>query len=142
MSTSTTTTTTPSDAQKMETFREMARAWQAQDWERVAGLFAPDGVLHSVMLEPVVGRQAIYDRIVKLSGPHKRVTLHIHRMGVIDGALFVERTDEIVVNGRQGLSPVVGVVEFAGEHIALWREYYDRAQLARAAGYAEAAGHA
>ncbi len=142
MSTSTTTTTTPSDAQKMETFREMARAWQAQDWDRVAGLFAPDGVLHSVMLEPVVGRQAIYDRIVKLGGPHKRVTLHIHRIGVIDGALFAERTDEIVVNGRQGLSPVVGVVEFAGEHIALWREYYDRAQLARAAGYAEATGHA
>lgn len=134
-------TTTLSDAQKIETFREMARAWQAQDWDRVSGLFAPDGVLHSVMLEPVVGRQAIHDRIVKLGGPDKRVTLHIHRIGVIDGVLFAERTDEIVVNGRQGLSPVVGVIEFNGPHIALWREYYDRAQLARAAGYAEAGGH-
>jgi limonene-1,2-epoxide hydrolase len=134
-------TTTLSDAQKIETFREMARAWQAQDWDRVAGLFAPDGVLHSVMLDPVVGRQAIHDRIVKLGGPHKRVTLHIHRIGVIDGVVFAERTDEIVVNGRQGLSPVVGVIEFDGPHIALWREYYDRAQLARAAGYAEAGGH-
>jgi limonene-1,2-epoxide hydrolase len=69
------------------------------------------------------------------------VTLHIHRIGVIDGVVFAERTDEIVVNGRQGLSPVVGVIEFDGPHIALWREYYDRAQLARAAGYAEAGGH-
>ena len=127
--------TMPTDEKKMETFREMARAWKAQDWDRVASLFAPDGVLHSVMLEPVVGREAIHSRISKLGGPHKRVTLHIHRMGVIDGALFVERTDEIVVHGRQGLSPVVGGVEFVGPHIALWREYYDRAQLARAAGY-------
>jgi limonene-1,2-epoxide hydrolase len=125
-----------SDEQKIAVFRRMAQAWQDQDWPACADLFAPDGVLHSVMLEPVVGRQAIYDRISKLGGANKKVTLHIHRIGVIDGALFCERTDEIVKDGRRGESPVVGVIEFEGDRIRLWREYYDRAQLARAAGYA------
>lgn len=127
------------DQDKIATFRRMAQAWHDQDWRTCADLFAPDGVLHSVMLEPVVGRQAIYDRISRLGGANKKVTLHIHRIGVVDGALFTERTDEIVLDGRRGSAPVVGVLEFKGDRIALWREYYDRAQLMRAAGHAEAA---
>jgi limonene-1,2-epoxide hydrolase len=124
-----------SDEQKIALFRRMAQAWQDQDFRTCADLFTPNGVLHSMMLEPVVGREVIYDRISKLGGANKKVTLHIHRIGVIDGVLFCERTDEIVKDGRQGESPVVGVIEFEGDRISLWREYYDRAQLARAAGY-------
>ena len=117
------------DQDKVAVFRRMAQAWHDQDWRTCAELFAPDGVLHSVMLEPAVGRQAIYDRISKLGGAHKKVTLRIHRIGVIDGALFAERTDEIVRDGKRGTSPVVGVLEFEGDKIALWREYYDSAEI-------------
>lgn len=128
-------TTTISDQHKAEIFRTMARAWQEQDWRTCADLFAPDGVLHSVMLEPVVGRETIYARISKLGGANKRVTLHIHRIGAIDGALVVERTDEIVIDGHRGSCPAVGVLEFDGDKIARWRDYYDRATLERAAGH-------
>ncbi|MGE4243800.1 SgcJ/EcaC family oxidoreductase [Ramlibacter sp.] len=124
------------DDDKIAIFRRMAQAWQDQDFRTCADLFAPDGVLHSVMLDPVVGREAIYDRISKLAAPNKKVTLHIHRIGVIGDALFTERTDEIVIDGRSGESPVVGVLTFEGGKIKLWREYYDRAQLMRAAGHA------
>ncbi len=129
---------TPSDEdqRKMTAFRTMARAWHEQDWRVCADLFAVDGVLHSKMLEPVEGRQAIFDRISRLGGDHKRVTIHIHRMGVIDGVLFVERTDEIVIHGQRGECPAVGVIEFDGDKIARWSDYYDRAQLERAAGHA------
>jgi limonene-1,2-epoxide hydrolase len=127
---------------QIEVFRTMARAWHEQQWRTCADQFAPDGVLHSVMLEPVVGREAIYDRISKLGGSHKRVTLHIHRIGVVGGALFVERTDEIVIDGKRGECPAVGVLEFEGDRIARWRDYYDRNQLARAAGHVlESAAH-
>jgi limonene-1,2-epoxide hydrolase len=129
------------DERKIQTFRTLAQAWHDQDWRTIADLFAPDGVLHSVMLEPIVGREAIHQRICRLSAPNKRVTLKIHRIGVIDGALFVERSDEVEIDGRVGVSPVVGVVTFAGDRIALWREYYDRAQLARAAGYTPEQAH-
>ena len=131
-----------SDERKIEIFRTMARAWQAQDWTTCANLFAPDGVLHSVMLEPVVGRDTIYARISKLGAPNKRVTLDIQRMGVIDGALFVQRVDEIVIDGKVGRCPSMGVIEFVGDKIARWSDYYDRNQLARAAGWtAEQAAH-
>lgn len=132
---------TINDAQKIAIFREMARAWEAKEWRTCADLFAPGGVLHSVMIEPVVGRETIYQRIVKLSAANKQVTLHIHRIGVIDGALFVERTDEIVLDGISRSAPVVGVLEFEGSKISLWREYYDRAQLMRAAGHAPETQH-
>lgn len=131
-----------SDERKIEIFHTMARAWQAQDFRTCADLFAPEGVLHSVMLEPVVGRETIYNRISKLAGANKRVTLNIHRIGVIGDALFVERTDEIVINGHQGNCPAVGVLQFEGDKITLWRDYYDRAQLERAAGHAPAAAAA
>lgn len=129
------------DHQKMAVFRTMAQAWHDQDWVTCAGLFAVDGILHSKMLEPVVGRQAIFDRISKLGGNHKRVTLHIHRMGVVDGVLFVERTDEIVIHGQRGECHAVGVIEFEGDKISRWSDYYDRAQLARAAGYSAEQAH-
>src|SRR5690349_9169705 len=127
--------TSISDERKMELFRTMARAWHEQDWETCAGLFAPDGILHSVMLAPVVGRQTIFDRISKLGGANKRVTLNIERMGVIDGALVVQRVDEITIDGRRGDCPAVGVIEFDGDKIQCWRDYYDRNMLARAAGH-------
>ena len=130
---------TLNDAQKIAVFREMARAWHAKEWRLCADLFAPDGVLHSVMIEPVVGREAIYQRIVKLEAPNKEVSLQIERIGVIDGALFVERQDQIVLDGVSRSAPVVGVLTFEGAMITLWREYYDRAQLMRAAGHAPAA---
>jgi limonene-1,2-epoxide hydrolase len=131
-----------SDARKIEIFRRMAQAWHEQDWDTCAELFAPDGVLHSVMLPPVVGRQTIFERISKLGAANKRVTLDIQRIGVVDGALFVQRVDRIVIDGHEGSCPSVAVVEFVGDKIARWSDYYDRNQLARAAGYsAEQANH-
>jgi limonene-1,2-epoxide hydrolase len=124
-----------SDARKIEIFRTMAQAWHEQDWATCAALFAEDGVLHSVMLPPVVGRQTILERISRLGGAHKKVTLNIQRIGVVDGALFVQRVDEIVIDGRRGECPSVAVVEFRGDRIVRWSDYYDRNQLARAAGY-------
>ncbi|MBO9647423.1 MAG: nuclear transport factor 2 family protein [Variovorax sp.] len=123
------------DARKMAVFRTMAQAWHDQDWTTCAALFAPEGILHSVMLEPVVGRQAIHDRISRLGGANKKVTLNIERMGVVDGALIVQRVDVIVIDGRRGECPAVGVIEFEGDRIARWRDYYDRSTLARAAGH-------
>jgi limonene-1,2-epoxide hydrolase len=122
------------DTQKIAVFRRMADAWHRKDWRACADLLAPQGVLHSVMLEPVVGRETFFQRISALAMPNKQVTLHIRRIGVVDGALFVERSDEVVIDGVSRQVPVVGVLEFDGPLIALWREYYDRAQLLRAQG--------
>lgn len=122
-----------SDASRMAVAREMIAAWKSADWRKVADLFADDGVLRSMMLEPVVGRPAIYSRIAALGkGAPDGVTLDVAHMGVIDGLVFIERTDRFVYNGHPGAVPVVGVLDIRDGKVREWREYYDRASLEKA----------
>lgn len=125
---------TLSDEQKIAVFRAMVSGWQDKQWRQCADLFAPNGVLQSMMKEPVVGREVFYERMVNLAAPNKKVTMHVHRVGIIDGAVVSERTDEVVIDGISRSAPVVGIMEFDGPLISLWREYYDLAQLRRAQG--------
>jgi limonene-1,2-epoxide hydrolase len=125
---------TLSDEQKIALGREMAAAWKALDWRKVADMFTADGVLHSMMVEPIVGREAIYKRVAGLGDGLESISLTIHHIGVIDGVLYMERLDEFVIRGKPGSAPVVGVLEFEGPLIKVWREYYDRAHLLKAMG--------
>ena len=125
------------DAAKLAVAREMIAAWKVADWRKVADLFAPDGVLRSMMIEPVTGRAAIYQRVSALGkGAPGGVLLDVAHMGVIDGLVFIERTDRFVYNGHAGSTPVVGVLDIRGGKVREWREYYDRASLLREMGVA------
>lgn len=127
-----------SDAQKLETVKQMVEAWNTRNWERVYDLFAPDGVLQSMMLsQPTVGREAIRKRIGALATDISRIELKIRHMGVADGVVFIERVDDFVYRGNHGAVPVVGVVEVANGKVKVWREYYDRAQMIEAMGLKE-----
>ena len=132
---------TLSNEQKIAVFREMVSGWQRKEWRKCADLFTPDGVLQSMMKEPVVGREVFFERMVNLAASNKKITLHVHRVGVIDGAVVSERTDEIVIDGVSRTVPVVGIMEFDGPLISHWREYYDLAQLRRAQGKEAPAAH-
>jgi len=130
-------TTQLTDEQMIAKGHEMAAAWKALDWRKVADMFAPDGVLHSMMVEPVVGREAVFKRVSGLADGLDSITLSYRHIGVIDGILYIERLDEFVVRGKSGSAPVVGVLEFEGPLIKVWREYYDRAHLLKAMGLVE-----
>lgn len=118
---------------------EMIHAWNVRDWNKVGELFTEDGVLHSMMIEPVHGRAAIAARISALGAGIESITLHIHNIGVVGNAVVIERTDEFVYNGHHGKVPVVGVLEIEGGKVKAWREYYDRAQLLAEMGVAPGA---
>ncbi|MFB9679680.1 nuclear transport factor 2 family protein [Streptosporangium vulgare] len=122
------------DDAKLSVVRDMVEAWNALDWERVVGLFAPDGVLHSVMQEPLRGREAIGERLAVLADGLERLTLHVRALGVIDGRVFLERLDVFDVRGHHGEVPVVGVLSVADGLVTEWLEYYDRATLLRGMG--------
>ena len=86
---------------------------------------------------------ALCGQVIDLQSPQEladgleQITLQLHHIGVIDGVLFMERTDEFTIRGRAGSAPVVGVLEFEGDLIKTWREYYDRAHLLKAMGLVE-----
>ena len=126
------------DASRIAVAREMIAAWKASDWRKVGDLFAEQGVLRSMMLEPVTGREAIYQRIAALGkGAPDGVVLDVSHMGVIDGLVFMERVDRFVYNGKPGAVPVVGVLDIRDGKVQEWREYYDRAELLKALGAKE-----
>lgn len=76
------------DSDKLALAREMFQAWDVMDWTRVVDLFAEDGVLHSVMQEPLVGKEAVAGRIELLASKCERITLKIESLGVIDGRVL------------------------------------------------------
>ena len=125
------------DASRMAVARQMIAAWKTADWRKVADLFAEKGVLRSMMIEPVVGREAVFERVSALGrGAPGGVLLDVAHMGVIDGLVFIERTDRFVYNGHAGSTPVVGVLDIRDGKVQEWREYYDRATLLKEMGVA------
>lgn len=122
---------------KIAVVEKMIDAWNRRDWKLVGDLFAEDGVLHSMMIEPVSGRPAIAERINALGAGIESITLHIHNIGRIGDVVVIERTDEFVYKGHHGKVPVVGILEVEGDHVKVWREYYDRAELLREMGIGE-----
>lgn len=126
-----------SDAAKVAVVHDMIDAWNTQDWERVVALFAEDGSLHSMMVDPIVGRESIGARIMHIAEGIEAIELQPRHIGVIDGVVVVERVDAFVFNGHAGSVPVVGVIEVGDDGlINEWREYYDRAELLEAMGIA------
>jgi len=123
-----------SDEQKLATVHQMIDAWNQRNWQQVYELFAPDGVLQSMMLPPTVGREAIQQRIGALAQGIEKIELRVRHIGVVDGVVFIERVDDFVYRGKHGAVPVVGVVEVEQGRVKAWREYYDRAQLLEAMG--------
>lgn len=123
------------DEQKIATVRAMADAWGKKDWRACADLLTENGAIHSMMKEaPMVGRDTFFEHMSAQSSPDKQAWLHIERIGVVGGAVVCERRDEIVVDGVRHFVPAVGILEFEGPLICLWREYFDRAQLLAAQG--------
>jgi limonene-1,2-epoxide hydrolase len=122
------------DDEKIAVVTDILDSWSAQDWSRVASLFAPEGVLQSVMSEPVVGRDAFAERLAVLADGLERIQLHIKTIGVIGGRVFVERVDDFDTKGHHGEVPVVGILSVQDGMVTQWLEYYDRATLLRGMG--------
>lgn len=122
----------PEDAERLVVADDMIDAWNTMEWDRAFDLFAEDGALHSVMIEPVVGREAIRKRLTPLVENLDRIELQIRNMGLVDDVVMFERVDDFVYKGKHSRIPVVGVMEISGGKIDEWREYYDKASLVAA----------
>jgi limonene-1,2-epoxide hydrolase len=124
------------DREKLATARQMVDAWNAQDWDQMFDLFATDGILHSMMSEPIVGREEIRARLTDLLDGIEHIELQIVNMGIVDDVVVLERVDDFVYQGRHSRVPVVGIMQIQDGKVSEWREYYDQASLLSALGVA------
>lgn len=117
--------------------KSMIAAWEKRDGDAIADMFTADGVLHSMMIEPIRGREAIRPRMKFLVDNATHMKLNVRNWAVTGNTVFIERTDEFTFKGNQGKVPVVGVLVVAGDKVKEWREYYDRKELLEAMGVKE-----
>lgn len=120
------------DEEKLATAQKMVDAWNRLDWEAVYALFSEDAVMHSMMMEPVVGRENIRARFSRFTPGTERIELQLAHMGIVDDVVMMERVDDFVYNGKHSRVPVAGVLEINNGLVTEWREYYDHHQLAEA----------
>src|SRR5512147_2930801 len=112
--------------------RAMIDAWRNLDWDRVAELFAEDGILQIVPLEPYAGRAAIREHLDQIASGIEKLDFSIKHLNAIGHIVLFERVDEFVYKGRAASVPVVGVMEVSDGHVKAWREYMDLATMAKA----------
>ncbi len=117
------------DAERLAVANEVVDAWNNMDWQRAFDTFAEDGVLHSMMAQPFVGREAISERLYAVVDGLDRIELEVVNMGVINDVVVLERVDDLVYKGKHSRIPVVGVMEISNGKVDEWREYYDKATL-------------
>lgn len=115
-------------------------AWGRADFEAVANLFSVDGVFHCVMRQPLEGRDAIFRHLQTLQSgkPGNSVDIQVKHIGLVDGLVFTERLDKVLINGRSGEIPAVGIFEVKDGKVKHWREYFDQGTLLRERGQSEA----
>lgn len=116
---------------------DMIDAWNKRDADRIADLFTEDGVLHSMMIEPIKGRETIRPRIKFLVDNASHMEIKPRNIATVGNTVFLERTDSFTFKGHSGSVPVVGVLDIKDGKVAEWREYYDRAELLEAMGVKE-----
>ncbi|WP_417450325.1 SgcJ/EcaC family oxidoreductase [Kordiimonas sp.] len=113
----------------LEVANAMVQAWNDLDVNRIAELFAEDGVLHSVMIDPIQGREMLRTHIGAVLNGATRLELTLKNVAVNGNVVFLERVDDFNIGDLHGAVPVVGVLVIKDGHVQEWREYYDRAQL-------------
>lgn len=123
--------------EKIAVVEAQIEAWNTKNWKAAGDMFAENAVLHSMMIDPVTGREQISQRIAALGAGTEEITLDVRNIGRVGDVVFVERVDRFTYKGHQGAVPVVGVLEVEGGEITAWREYYDRAMLIREMGLTE-----
>lgn len=118
----------------LELVRHWAAAWNALDWNAVAETFTQDGTNHSMMDEPVIGRDAIRQRTRLIMEGVNEIDVRLANLSLLEsGVVVAERVDSCRrADGTWGHVPVAGFYEIEQGLIKAKRDYYDRAQLLNA----------
>lgn len=108
-----------------EIVEEFIGRFSAKDVEAVLALVSDDVYYDNVPIGDMRGKEAVRKFLTPMltgSGP---VEFEVHRKAVSGNVVFNERTDRMVVKGRQIALPVAGVFEVNDGLITFWRDYFD-----------------
>jgi limonene-1,2-epoxide hydrolase len=115
---------------KSQTYKDALDAWGRGDMHGVSASCADDVEWYpNRSMRPVKGKAAMLEFMVKfgagMSSPRYTQTLMVEQGNL----LFVEGIESYTKNGRQVSVPYAGVLEFRGDEIVAWRDYFDLKSL-------------
>lgn len=115
---------------KSQIYKDSLDAWSRGDLQGVSASCADDVEWYpNRSMRPVRGKAAMLEFMAKfgagMSNPHYTQTLMIEQ----DNTLFVEGTESYSKDGREISVPYAGVLEFRGDKIVSWRDYFDLKSL-------------
>ena len=105
-------------------------AWASGDTDRVLSFFADDGVYHNIPVDPLTGHEAIRGMIEMFTTGLTVVEFKVLNMLSDGPQVMTERVDIFRKDdGGTVELPVMGILEFEGDKIKSWREYFDLNQF-------------
>jgi limonene-1,2-epoxide hydrolase len=99
--------------------------FDAKDLDGALELVADDVYYDNVPVGDMRGRDAMREFLLPLVGGDGPVSFEVHRQAASGNLVFNERTDRMVVKGKQIALPVAGVFEVVDGKITFWRDYFD-----------------
>ena len=115
---------------KSQIYKDSLDAWGRGDVQGMAAPYADDIEWYpNRSMRPIKGKAAMLEFMAKfgagMSNPQYTQSLMIEK----DNMLFVEGVESYTKTGRLVSVPYAGVVEFRGETIVAWRDYFDLKSL-------------
>ncbi|MCG8442784.1 MAG: nuclear transport factor 2 family protein [Caulobacterales bacterium] len=122
---------------KIEVLRSVIAAWRdRQDIDAVISHLTEDCVWHysAVTAPPKVGHEGARAFLTAFRERVRNPRWRIFAYAENDDALFIEGVDEFdTPDGNVVQVPYMGVLEFRGDKICRWRDYFDRGVADRGA---------
>jgi limonene-1,2-epoxide hydrolase len=104
-------------------------AWRALDADRVSEFFTEDAVYDNIPMDSVQGKDRIRATVAGWLARMPGIDFRFRHIVVSGDVVVMERRDIIPTAHGTGELPVMGIMEFEGDKIAAWREYFDLRQM-------------
>jgi limonene-1,2-epoxide hydrolase len=100
-------------------------AFAAKDLEGAMSLVAEDCYYDNVPVGDMRGHAAMREFLGPMFKSSDPVEFEVHRSAATGNVVLNERTDRMVIKGKQIAIPVAGVFEVNDGLITFWRDYFD-----------------
>lgn len=112
-------------AQPEQVVDDFIAAFAAKDEEAAMALVADDCYYDNVPVGDMRGKEAMREFLAPMFKSQHPVTFEVHRSACTGNVVLNERTDHMVMKGKQISLPVAGVFEVNDGLITFWRDYFD-----------------
>jgi limonene-1,2-epoxide hydrolase len=105
---------------------DFINAWMERDVDKIMSFFVEDCIYHNIPMEAAQGLDAVRAMIKSFVDMAEKIEWTIHHIGESsDGVVLTERTDRFLIGENWIALQVMGVFEFSGDKISVWRDYFD-----------------